>query len=720
MRSAFYVAIVLLVAAGSQTAAKCDQDEPQHAPSNNFMASFDRVDQMLPSQVLQASRNLKDDFMFSAGDEERTPLAPSKLLKKVKFPDSVISTASAMRTTEDVNAIEIASKNLNQLRSNKRQRIVQTPNKMAGQAVVTPPALDIPLVSVANEKSLKLPKRRTRKRPTAVVENAARSVPQHDYHSAPQDSFKINAEAPNARLYNQLITQKALQLEKNEHLEKNAREEELVSFDLLHLFEKSAHPAAGNRQEANAIKVASKNLIQLESNTRKRNNVVGQVKRKRPNRDRSPVSVANGKPLGLAKRRKSNHPTAVAKNAASSVKQHDHRVAPPEPSRLDAKALDGRINNQQITQKASQLDKNEHVDKRSWREELVSVDELMHLFDEFDKSAHPTTVSRQETSAIEATSKSLIPAESSTHKGIALTSNDVVEVGVHAPPDPDKFLVLVADNMPMILAERLKTTSPTAIMNNAARFVTQHYERLAHLESSTTNAEALSGRLINQPITQKALQLDKSQHVDDVEDIEKQFSRAVGHFWHLREVNDKSAHTTAVYRQTVPDDWNAEYAKGPKTLSQDGKINNDVKEVHAAFLEAFNLPFHQYPQETAIMLKIVQRKNKSSPNNFRTFKTFKLLAQNQMILSHLQELLAPDLKKLLGYGNMALPITLKNLKEALNVKLVIMYDLFIIFCHERVDLVKDLPPKPTPSQWIFEISTLSSGNKNRQVLPPHD
>nr|P0CV69.1 RecName: Full=Secreted RxLR effector protein 158; Flags: Precursor [Plasmopara viticola] len=97
MRGAHYVAIVLLVAAGGQTAAGFDQDEPQHAPDNGYMASVDLRNEFLQSRALQASRNPKDDLMFSAGDEERTPLARSNYLKKVTIPDSIINTANAMR-----------------------------------------------------------------------------------------------------------------------------------------------------------------------------------------------------------------------------------------------------------------------------------------------------------------------------------------------------------------------------------------------------------------------------------------------------------------------------------------------------------------------------------------------------------------------------------------------------------------------------------------------
>lgn len=97
------------------------------------------------------------------------------------------------------------------------------------------------------------------------------------------------------------------------------------------------------------------------------------------------------------------------------------------------------------------------------------------------------------------------------------------------------------------------------------------------------------------------MQFDKHQRVDDLEKLRKEESHTVEHFLHLREGNDKSAHPTAANRQTVPENWMAEYAKGPRTLAKDAS-NTEAKKVHAAFLEAFDLPFHQYPQETAVML----------------------------------------------------------------------------------------------------------------------
>lgn len=91
-----------------------------------------------------------------------------------------------------------------------------------------------------------------------------------------------------------------------------------------------------------------------------------------------------------------------------------------------------------------------------------------------------------------------------------------------------------------------------------------------------------------------------------------------------------------------------------------------------------------------------------------------------MNLSHLRKLLDSDLKKLLENGEMVPPDDLKNLQEALDVKLVIMYDLFFDFCHEREDLIKGLPPKPKPSKWILKLFTSSSGNKNHQLSLSHD
>nr|QGU18288.1 putative RxLR effector [Plasmopara viticola] len=558
MRGTFIVAIVLLVAAGGQTAAGFDQDEPQHAFDDDFMASVDIVNKMMQSRLLRASRDLKNDSMFSAGDAKRTPLPPSKFLTKVNAPDSMENAAHALRMGGEAKAIEAASKNLNQIESNKRQRIDLT---VAGHVGRTPPNSDKALVSVTSEKSLILAERLKTKRPTAIMENAA-----------------------------------------------------------------------------------------------------------------------------------------------SFVKQQYSRLAPPQSSTINAKAPADRLENQLITQKASQLDKNDHVDDSIWREELVSVNKLMQLFDEFDKSAHPTIVDYQKESASEVTPESLNQLKSNTHQRVAPEE-------VHVPPGLDKFSVLVANDLRFVLAKRLMTTSPTAIMNNAAKFVMQHFNRLAQLESSFKKAKAPSGQLNNQPITQKALQLDKNQHVDNVENLLKQDSHTDEHLLHLSEGNDKSAHPTAVSRQTVPIDWIAEYETGPKILPKDA-LNYEVIAIHKAFLEAFHLPFHLYPQETAIMLRLVRRYRKSSPNNVETYKTLKLMALHQKEASHLRILLDPDLKKFLGVEEMVHSNNLKKLREAFNVKLVILYDLFFEFCHERKDLVKGLPSKHMPSNWILMLLTSSSGDKN--------
>nr|QGU18290.1 putative RxLR effector [Plasmopara viticola] len=572
MRRAYFVAIALLVAAGGKTAAGFKHNEPLHASGSNFMASVDTVDEDLQSQNLQESRDPKDDLKLSAGNEERTPSALNNFLKEPKLLESIITAGKAMRTEGEANAIEAASKNLNQIESNKRQRIALTHNAVAGHR---------------------------------------------------------------------------------------------------------GHPS--------------------------------------PDSDKSLMSVANENPLMLAESLKDQRPTAIMENAASLLKEHDYRLAPPESFTINDKAPDGRLKNQVVTQKAVQLDKNEHVDESFWREELVSVDQLMRLLDEFDKSAHPTTVNRHEESASAVALKSSNQLESNTHQRIAPTSNNVIGQVAHAPSNnvigqvahapsnnvigqvahapsnnvigqvahaPSSLSpVLVAKNIPSILADRLMKKRPTAIMKNAARYLTQHINRPAPSGPSTNGATTSNGGLNNQLTSQKTFQLDQNKHVGDVKT-----------FWL----------PTAVDRQSVPEVWADEVAKGPDTFSNDA-VNDEVKRVHAAFLETLNLPFHQYPQETAMMLRMVRWKKNAGPNNDITSALFKTLAKDHEEASRLQDLLGPDLKKLLGDGKMALPRNLKNLQEALIVKLVIMYDLFFRFCYKHENLIGDLPHNPSPASWILKL-----------------
>nr|P0CV45.1 RecName: Full=Secreted RxLR effector protein 114; Flags: Precursor [Plasmopara viticola] len=461
--------------------------------------------------------------------------------------------------------------------------------------------------------------------------------------------------------------------------------------------------------EASAIKAASKNLNQLKSNKPQRiapasRSVAGQVLHSSPDSDKSLVSVENEQLLVLAKRRRTKHPTAMMTNAVRSAEQHDYRLAPTESSTLPAQASDGQLSKQLITQKVLQLDKKKHVDESLWREELMTVDEVLHLLETFDKPAHPTAVNVHEANAIGIATKKLNYLRRNKRKRIAPTSNNVVGQVPHAQPDPDKSPVLVAKDIPSVLAKRLRTDHPTAIMENAARFVTQHNYRLAPTGPSTIIAATPNSQLKYHLPGQKALHLDKNEHAGDLKSLRNEESHTIEHILHLRERNDKSAHTTAENHQSVPEDWNTVSAKGPKLLSKDS-INEKVKKVHAAFVEAFNLPFHQYPEETAMMLKLVQRKTKSSPNNGETYDAFMYMAELQQHSSHLRKLLGPDLKMLLGTDKTVLPIKLENLQEAYNVKLVIMYDLFFEFCHDRKDLVEGLPRKPKPNQWILKLST---------------
>nr|QGU18285.1 putative RxLR effector [Plasmopara viticola] len=641
MRGTNYVAIALLLAAGSQTAAEFVQDDLQQTSDDHLVASFDLLNEMLQSRFLRASRDPKDDLL-SVGDEERTPLSPNSFLKELKVSNSIMDAANVVRSEGEATALETASKTLNQLKSNKRQRIAQSFENVAGEAVRTLPDSDKSMVSVANGTPLVWAKRRRTKRPRAMMTNAARSAKQHDYRPAPTESSTYSAKASDGQLSKQLITQKA-------------------------------------------------------SDT-----------------DKSLVSVANEKPFVLAKRRRTKRSAAMMTNAARSAKQHDYRLAPTESSTIPAKAPHGQLNKQPISQKALQLDKNEHVDESLWREQLMTVDEVLHLFEEFDK---PAAVNHQEANAIETAPENLNHLRRNNRKHIASTTNNVVGQVSHASPYPDKSPVLVAKNIPFVLAKRLKLNQPTAIMENAARFVTQHDYRLAPSDPSTINAEFSNSRLKYHLISQKALHLDKNEFANNVKRLQKQEPNAVEHLSHLREKNDRTTLHTPINYRSVPIDWKAEIANGPKLLRKDRSYKK-VKKIHEAFLEAFNLPFHQYPQETAMMLRLVRRRKKSSPNNVEIYKDFMYMAELQQQLSHLQKVLDPDLKKLLGSDTTMLPINLENLQEAFNVKLVIMYELFFEFCHDRKDLVEGLPRKPKRNRWILRLSTSNSGNKNHQVSLP--
>nr|P0CV46.1 RecName: Full=Secreted RxLR effector protein 115; Flags: Precursor [Plasmopara viticola] len=447
MCGAHYVAIALLVVAGSLAAAEFDQNEIQQTSDDDVMASVNSTYELLQSRILRERREPKDNLL-SAGDEERTPSSPSSFLKELKVSDSIMDAANVIRTEGGASAIDAALKNLNQLNRKRRQRIAPTSKNVAGHEVGT------------------------------------------------------------------------------------------------------------------------------SSDT-----------------DKSLVSVENETPFVLAKRRRTKRSAAMMTNAARSAKQHDYRLAPTESSTIPAKAPDDQLNKQPISQKALQLDKNEHVDESLWREELMTVDEVLHLFEEFDKPAHPTAVNLQEPNAIETTSKKLnhLRRNKRKRKHIASTPKNVGQL-VRAPPLSDKSPVLVAKGIPFVLAIRLKKNHPTAIMKNAAKFVTQHDYRLTPSGPSMINAATPNSQLKFHLLGQKALHLDKNEHAGDLNEE----SHTVEHIFHLRERNDKLAQTTAVNQQSVLKNWEAEIANGPLLLSRD-RPDKMVKEIHAAFLETFNLPFHQYP-----------------------------------------------------------------------------------------------------------------------------
>nr|P0CV05.1 RecName: Full=Secreted RxLR effector protein 36; Flags: Precursor [Plasmopara viticola] len=262
---------------------------------------------------------------------------------------------------------------------------------------------------------------------------------------------------------------------------------------------------------------------------------------------------------------------------------------------------------------------------------------------------------------------------------------------LHAPPNPDKSLVSVTENAPNVIANRLEKSGPTVIMKNAVRSITQHDYRPAPSGSSTTSAAATDIRLHEQPIARKGSELFKNIYPN------KMVSNSVEHPLHMLEGNENSAHTVTVNGITYL------MAQGP-ALGRKDTVNEEAKKIHEAFLKAFSLPFHQYPEETTHMLRLLRWSYNSSPNNINTATSLKDLANSQDP-DVIMNLLDMDLKKLLGDGRSAVKATEKNLKEAYSVKLLIMYELFYDFCHGNRKLVGNLPSKSDRVDSILKVTT---------------
>nr|P0CV55.1 RecName: Full=Secreted RxLR effector protein 134; Flags: Precursor [Plasmopara viticola] len=402
MQGAYCVAVALLIAASGQAAANFGLEEPHQAPDSDFMASADTIDEMLQSRVLQVSHYPKDDLMLLAGNEERMLLARSNYLTKIPIPESIMTAANTMRMEGEASAIEAASKNVNQLRSNKRQPVASILNNVARHMSTTPDS-DKFLVAVENDRPLVLAKRQ---RSAAITENGAKFAKQDDYRPVLSGPFTTNDEASNGRHNNQLFTLKALQLDKNENagnVEDLWQEKKVSNRDLFHLldeYENSAYLTVVSRLEANAIEAISKNSIRLESNKGKPiaptpNIKVDQELYAPPDTGKSPVLVSTNIPYILAKRLKNEPPSAIIYNVAGFLAQHDYRPAPSGSSAISADAPNGQLDNQLITQKAFWLDKNKHIDDVESLFKEDTVEHLSHLREGNGESAHFTAVDRQ-------------------------------------------------------------------------------------------------------------------------------------------------------------------------------------------------------------------------------------------------------------------------------------------------------------------------------------
>nr|QGU18303.1 putative RxLR effector [Plasmopara viticola] len=389
------------------------------------------------------------------------------------------------------------------------------------------------------------------------------------------------------------------------------------------------------------------------------NNVGGQALHT-PNIETPLVPVANIASFASAKNLKKIKPNVDMQKTARIMAQHDYRPAPPGSFTFGAAVPDSRPNKQLRAQKALEFDLNKYPDE--------------------------------------------VEIGNSEHQRIDSMRNSVGGQASHALPNPEKSLVSVAINptkslMPLtnnartVLAIRLGRYTSKVIVENAIKSVAVHNLQHKRLVSSATIAADPGGQLNKQLIAQKTVEFGNINYPDKVD------THLVNHPFYLLEKNEQSAHPATTMGQSVPIDWKAEIAEGP-VVDFEVVVDDKVKEIHEAFLKAFSLPFHQYPQETAKMLRLLRWQN-SSPKNARLLRTLKFLATSQT-QDVAQRVLGPDMTKLLGTGESALQATKVNLDAAYTAKLAIMYELFYEFCHSGGVVIDELPSKVNSHQSIFE------------------
>nr|QGU18302.1 putative RxLR effector [Plasmopara viticola] len=354
-------------------------------------------------------------------------------------------------------------------------------------------------------------------------------------------------------------------------------------------------------------------------------------------------------------------PNVGMQKAARIITQHDHRPAPSGSFIFRAAVPNSRSNKQHIAQRASEFDINKYRDG--------------------------------------------VEIRNSKSQRIDPMRNSVGGQAVHALPNPEKSLGSVA-NIPIktlipltkdaetVLAIRVGKYTSKVIVKNAIKSVAEHNHQHKRLFPSATIAADPGGQLNKQLIARKALEFGNIKYPDKVN------SHLVNHPLHLLGGNEQSAHPTTADGQSVPVDWKAEIGRGPEKLFKD-VVDDEVEKIHEAFLKAFSLPFHQYPQETAKMLRLLRWKHNSSPNNAVLLQSLNFLATSQK-QDVSQRVLGPDLTKLLGAGESALHPSKKDLDAAYTAKLAIMYELFYEFCHGGGIVIDKLPSKGKSHQSIFD------------------
>nr|QGU18301.1 putative RxLR effector [Plasmopara viticola] len=722
MRGAYYVAIALLVAVSCQTAAESDQAEPHQALTNHFMTSGGTGNKMLPRRILRDSHDLKDKLTVYASDEERMLNRLSSGASIAKGAEQMIKETATVLRADGENVIANAAKpikNFNRMKpmvetqSTKRQRIIPTLNKVGGDEHHTSPKSGFPLPSFASAN------RRGKDELRVNVISAGSSVKgkQHEYRYTPSGSSPTSAAAADGRPNKQL---KAIDLDKNKRLDEG--------------------------------KIKNKKRQRIDSMP---DDEGGEALHASPNLEKSLLASAS------AKRLKKDEPRVNVNTVVGSVKtsQHDSRSAPSGSTPTSTAAADGRLNKQLIGRKAKNNDKNKRSDevkpgnKKRQRIEPMPDDVGPHELHTTPKSkkymvsvtknAPVVLAKRLEpneptfiiNNAVGYLRKHFLSAPSDSFPTSAAAPDgrlseqliarkhfeinldklpDEVEVrnsqrqsvdsmpynlvgqALHAPPNFEKDAVSVANNAPFASANRLRIDEPTVSSNKAVR-PTTHGDRPAPPSSSSTNAAAPNGRLDKQLPSQKAFKFDLNKHPDEMEfdSVERPL--------HLREENEKFA-LPAVKSQSIPINWRSEFKSGPYVRKKD-RLTLKARKVHEAFIQAYNLPFHQYPAETAKMLRLVKWiKHHASPNNHHIFESLRDLASSQK-LKRLKTLLRSDLENLLGNKVTELENDEKILKDAYTVKLVIMYELFYDFCHGNRNLIDNLPKESTRRDSILKVST---------------